>query len=56
MERDAAGFHYVAPNGSSIAEEIATVTPDEVPVVGAFQTSLQARSAISTTISRWTSF
>lgn len=37
MERDAAGFHYAAPNGNSIAEEIATVTPDEIPVVGAFQ-------------------
>lgn len=37
MERDAAGFRYVAPNGNSIAEEITMVTPDEIPVVGAFQ-------------------
>jgi len=37
MDRDEAGFHYERPSAGSVAEEIATATPDGVPVVGAFQ-------------------
>lgn len=37
MDRDEAGFHYDRPSSGSVAEEIAAATPDEVPVVGAFQ-------------------
>ena len=37
MSRDAAGFHYDPPEASSVAESAAAITPDGVPVVGAFQ-------------------
>ncbi|WP_254533703.1 NADPH-dependent F420 reductase [Natrinema gelatinilyticum] len=37
MRRDGAGFHYTAPEASSVAEELADAAPDYVPVVGAFQ-------------------
>lgn len=37
MDRDEAGFHYDRPDAGSVAEEIAAATPEEVPVVGAFQ-------------------
>lgn len=37
MARDANGFDYDRPEAGSIAEAIAEVAPDRVPVVGAFQ-------------------
>lgn len=37
MRRDAAGFHYEAPEAGSITEEIEEVAPDGISVVGAFQ-------------------
>ena len=37
MARDKAGFHYDQPEAGSVAEAIAEVAPDGIPVVGAFQ-------------------
>ncbi|NHN49086.1 NADPH-dependent F420 reductase [Halostella sp. JP-L12] len=37
MDRDASGFHYDPPAEGTVAEAIAAVAPDDVPVVGAFQ-------------------
>jgi NADPH-dependent F420 reductase len=37
MDRDEAGFHYERPEAGSVAEEIASAAPEDVPVVGAFQ-------------------
>ncbi|AUX10126.1 NADPH-dependent F420 reductase [Halalkaliarchaeum desulfuricum] len=37
MNRDGAGFHYDQPELGSVAEEIAAVAPEQIPVVGAFQ-------------------
>jgi NADPH-dependent F420 reductase len=37
MVRDKSGFHYDSPEEGSVAEAVAAVTPEDVPVVGAFQ-------------------
>jgi len=37
MGRDGDGFHYEEPDAGSVAEAIADVAPEGVPVVGAFQ-------------------
>ncbi|MFB6222129.1 MAG: NADPH-dependent F420 reductase [Haloarcula sp.] len=46
MARDADGFDYDRPESGSVAEEVANVAPDGVPVVGAFQNL--AAGALST--------
>ncbi|MGN8213027.1 NADPH-dependent F420 reductase [Halococcus sp. PRR34] len=37
MARNGTGFHYDTPEAGSVAEAVAAVTPDEVPIVSAFQ-------------------
>jgi NADPH-dependent F420 reductase len=37
MNRDRSGFHYDQPAEGSVAEALAAVAPDEVPVVAAYQ-------------------
>ncbi|RRJ30076.1 NADPH-dependent F420 reductase [Halocatena pleomorpha] len=37
MDRDGAGFHATPPEDGSVAQAIAAVAPEDVPVVGAFQ-------------------
>jgi NADPH-dependent F420 reductase len=37
MDRGAGGFDYDRPEAGSVAQEVAAVAPDNIPVVGAFQ-------------------